>query len=154
MRNWIKVVLTSKESILHACTTLDKQIDSAAQEAFRLSGQQAYDIISTLLDKKHDLQCLLLLRESMLNQLNDREILFEKYIEGLVTRDEICDELEIKQKAFRKMLDSLYAKLFKHCIELGYNKVYFERHYSKIGFLWSKYQKLSKTAVMVDDGKM
>lgn len=146
MRTWIKVILSNKESIARACSTLDRHLDSAAKAAFSQTGQQAYDTIVKLLDRKHDLQCLLLLRESMLNKLDERQFVAVSYIEGNVDKTTACSQLKLSGKAFVKFVDNLYHMLCMHCVELGYNTEYLKKHYCPIGFLFNKYKNINRAA--------
>ncbi|MCL1945486.1 MAG: hypothetical protein FWF56_06795 [Firmicutes bacterium] len=145
MRTWIRVILTSHEAIVNTCAIIDRHLDDAAFAAFSQTGQQAYDNIVALLDRKHDLQCLDLLRESMLYHLDENELFAIQYIQGKLDRLAVSSAMGIKPAKLNKIVDILYSKLTKHCIELGYNFNYINKHYSKVSFLNDKYKKLSKS---------
>jgi hypothetical protein len=125
---------------------IDKHIESAASAAFLQSGQQAYDTIVSLLDRKHDLQCLLLLRDSMLCKCDDKQLVLVQVIQGEIDKDNACKQLNIRPNVLAKLIDKLYTKLVSHCVEIGYNYNYFGKRYAKIGFLQNNYNKLSKAA--------
>ncbi|MDR3022253.1 MAG: hypothetical protein LBU60_06255 [Clostridiales bacterium] len=144
MKNWIKVILSSKGVVEEACLTIDRYIEAIALSALSSNAHKSIDKVISLLNRKQNLLCLKMLNESILVALDKMELQLVDCLVNNCTIESLRTEWQCSRNTVVKRIEKLYAKIGKILVDLGFTSKVFLNTYRKITFIYNKYLKFAK----------